>query len=658
MRWYRICGLTLLFLLLTSHSIHAYERDVHYDLTKYLALWAGFTPSEAEQVARANQELDEKAEFNPLPNPNFCPKLSQLAVAAPTPAVILATCKDDPEFQRMLTAQRAYHFADGTRLHELRESAFRGTNLKILGHYLHTLQDTFSHSIMDYSNLPPLDKLIAGLGFRPDEQVIGHLLYGHSVDKTHERPDLAELMARYAYMELRRFRDATDQWSKIRPSVAKFVREQDLEKKLAHLDLATSPEPKGTSPAVQESAELVFNVSTCTPQETYTVKGIIPSSVDLANDEVAKAYIQKAKDYAFQHCPELQALKPTQRFNGMGIALYHGDDRLAPVPDVRGDYCGFYDAACHGWKAITLERAVKEGIKNYKNVVRRRQEINASWKAWKAENGNLVRAAESQAGAAATYRLIREVGNIPICAKYHVFLEIAVDVPSEVDLVNDRLAEAYMGLALENAFRWCDGDDRDIWHYPQGRPWSVRVSLNQNGKRKVAGEIKKDASSGTYSDKRWNQFLTSWTNYVPEQRKAAEEARRRAEQREVAQRPIKERFDAFFRNHRADEAVSCESLSRNPFAMEGKTVVMRLEFEQMMAKDQGVLRWGGQCAVLVSGIPHGTFSTQRVEVLFAGKVLGNAKVSLGPVTLQVPHLRFGGLYVCKAENCADIIPNR
>ena len=107
--------------------------------------------------------------------------------------------------------------------------------------------------------------------------------------------------------------------------------------------------------------------------------------------------------------------------------------------------------------------------------------------------------------------------------------------------------------------------------------------------------------------------------------------------------------------------MSCDSLERNPFALERKTIGLRLSFEQMIAKDQGVFGvgdgWGGGCGVAVSGIPHGTFSTQRVKVLLVGKVLGNTKINIGKVTLLVPHLSFVGVHICKDEKCSDIVPD-
>lgn len=214
---------------------------------------------EAEQVATANQEIDAKPEFNPLPNPNFCHELRKIAGPASAIVAIPAVCKNDPEFQRMLAAQRAYHFVDSERLQALRESAFRGRNLKTFGHYLHALQDTFAHSLMDYADLPALDKLVANLGRLPDEEVIGHLLYWKSLDKTYERPDLAELMARYVYAELVRFKGSVNRWHELEATIARFVREKDLQKRVRYLSASSlsvppdaSSQPSGLPTKAQE----------------------------------------------------------------------------------------------------------------------------------------------------------------------------------------------------------------------------------------------------------------------------------------------------------------------------------------------------------------------------------------------------------------------
>jgi hypothetical protein len=126
--------------LFFAHTLlWAYEDDVHYHLTKYLAKWAGFSVGEAEQIAASDQELDSKPEFGALPVDwgtwsfwKVCPGLLDEVMSGRAFRTGATRC---PEYQRMLTTQRAYHFVDGNRLNELRSSAFRNRNLKALGHY-------------------------------------------------------------------------------------------------------------------------------------------------------------------------------------------------------------------------------------------------------------------------------------------------------------------------------------------------------------------------------------------------------------------------------------------------------------------------------------------------------------------------------------------
>lgn len=106
---------------------------------------------------------------------------------------------------------------------------------------------------------------------------------------------------------------------------------------------------------------------------------------------------------------------------------------------------------------------------------------------------------------------------------------------------------------------------------------------------------------------------------------------------------------AFTRKHGIRESMACGALSRNPFAYEGKVVALNVTFQQMIARDRGLFG----CGVAVSGIPQGVFSSREVEVVLAGRVLGNTEVKIGPATLQVPHLQYVGVHICKEGDCAD-----
>jgi hypothetical protein len=50
--------LSLIFLLSQSSLASAWEADVHFGLTKWLAIQAGFDRSEAETIAYGNQQVD------------------------------------------------------------------------------------------------------------------------------------------------------------------------------------------------------------------------------------------------------------------------------------------------------------------------------------------------------------------------------------------------------------------------------------------------------------------------------------------------------------------------------------------------------------------------------------------------------------------------
>lgn len=116
-------------------------------------------------------------------------------------------------------------------------------------------------------------------------------------------------------------------------------------------------------------------------------------------------------------------------------------------------------------------------------------------------------------------------------------------------------------------------------------------------------------------------------------------------------------YVAFTRKHGVQGSVACEALSRNPFAYEGKVVALgAVVFEEMIARDRGLFGIGdifGGCGVAVSGIPQGVFSSQRVKVILAGRVLGNTEVKVEGATLRVPHLQYVGVHICKEKDCTD-----
>lgn len=117
------------------------------------------------------------------------------------------------------------------------------------------------------------------------------------------------------------------------------------------------------------------------------------------------------------------------------------------------------------------------------------------------------------------------------------------------------------------------------------------------------------------------------------------------------------RYRAFADDHKVQQAVNCQELLTNPYAFEGQTVAVAGAFMAMTARDAAAFQGAGECPFVVSGIPYGTFSTQRIYVFIAAKVLGQTEMKVvGGAGGQVPHLQFLGIYACQRKDCDDITP--
>lgn len=122
-------------------------------------------------------------------------------------------------------------------------------------------------------------------------------------------------------------------------------------------------------------------------------------------------------------------------------------------------------------------------------------------------------------------------------------------------------------------------------------------------------------------------------------------------QTEARLESIRQRLNAFRARNKVQQFVSCSSLKTNPYALERKVVGTVGQFDSMIAADTAIIA-RGSCRVVVSGIPRGTFTTKRVEILLAGEVVGQAEVR----GLQLPQLRFVGIHICQEEWCRDVLP--
>ncbi len=121
-----------------------YERDVHYNLTQYLAVQAGYSSSKAELIAGANQGVDDETPANPFKPRNF-----------------------------------DLHFLPVARGVAMARSASGPTEL---GAALHSVQDAFSHAHYKWPLGHGLDNLA-----------------GNSPDNTARDPNKAMVMAEWTF---------------------------------------------------------------------------------------------------------------------------------------------------------------------------------------------------------------------------------------------------------------------------------------------------------------------------------------------------------------------------------------------------------------------------------------------------------------------------
>jgi RHS repeat-associated protein len=163
-----------------------YDRDVHYDLTLALAMHAGFPREDAEEIASADQSLDDDLLAGPFLNP---------------------------------FARRKFHFTTEGRREAMLRDANEAGDLAKFGYYLHAEQDSYSHQSGETDR-----------DGEPDGWLFGHLFEGHSPDQTIERPELAVKMVERTYRQLRKFYEQTngkqscDDWDNIKPIIETWVR--------------------------------------------------------------------------------------------------------------------------------------------------------------------------------------------------------------------------------------------------------------------------------------------------------------------------------------------------------------------------------------------------------------------------------------------------
>jgi len=257
MRWHTVVAILTLsqILLLPAYST-AWETDVHLGLTRWLAEKAGFSPSQAEEIAWGDQGVDDEWATAPVwlgiqvifSNSEIASKtLSENHF--PTASQIPGSPESRPVGANTSAAKKRVN-------EELKIPYARkpGRALRNLGAALHAFQDSWSHAGIPDVPVRPLKEISPEFAWSHPVNTGGW--HSHDADLTsfHDKTVAME-MARESYAVLRDYRKKNFQdqepvydWPGIEKDVSQFVEASTKDKKykwflgqnFSHRDAANS----------------------------------------------------------------------------------------------------------------------------------------------------------------------------------------------------------------------------------------------------------------------------------------------------------------------------------------------------------------------------------------------------------------------------------
>jgi hypothetical protein len=235
-RWWRLSTLPLLLVaILQGTAAHGYEADVHFGLTRWLALMAGFSDSDANLIAAANNGRDELT-LSAVPMVTLSACLFRSAAGANEVRnnhFATNVIAPNPPAARAISPGNEYAMRAARRFISDPDSD-RRANLTNFSEKLHAVQDTWAHkNIPDVPGIWPL-RCEATLAWSHSKDWGGWA--SHDADLTWRRPSDADAAAQVTYELLCEYRQKIDgihcskDWTDLRGDVASFSK---LKTKLA-----------------------------------------------------------------------------------------------------------------------------------------------------------------------------------------------------------------------------------------------------------------------------------------------------------------------------------------------------------------------------------------------------------------------------------------
>lgn len=220
----------MLLACVSALQVGAAESDVHFGLTKFLALQTGFEEAQADAIALGNQRVESgDMQFVALLFDYACvgrdTELAQEVAARSYPAPVQSP---RAAAQRAVIAGGDVAWADARKLDTVQPSQ-AGFRLYQLGEALHVLQDSYSHEgVPDTPQLAPLFNCDAEMSWAHPRTRGGW--NSHVADLTSRWPAQTLQMAKATYDVLLRYpaiggvQRKPAAWSEVQPRLAGFIK--------------------------------------------------------------------------------------------------------------------------------------------------------------------------------------------------------------------------------------------------------------------------------------------------------------------------------------------------------------------------------------------------------------------------------------------------
>ena len=233
--------ITLLLFFLTN-NLFAYEKDVHYGLTYWLAIKAGFHPRNAESIAQGDQSVDDGL-YRPATwavllhvlttgDVNASKEIQRIHFPSYGPI------PGEPDKRRVQPSNAAAHEQHIKESQSKIEGRPVSNALEDFGVALHPLQDSWSHQgVPDIPFFPFYAKVYPNLSYGHPADRDGW--YSHNADLTCLFPDETVEMAEAVYYALSDYlnyhsslrNSPAESWPQLKVDVRKFAEACDKEAK-------------------------------------------------------------------------------------------------------------------------------------------------------------------------------------------------------------------------------------------------------------------------------------------------------------------------------------------------------------------------------------------------------------------------------------------